>query len=60
MSSYGHILVPKHESLGPKIANIDCFGPKPYLKTPDARQFGDQHCEKDTNKKLGINKRSVL
>ena len=43
MSSYGHILVPKHESLGPKIANLGCFGPKPYLKTPNARKFLDQN-----------------
>ena len=45
MSSYGHILVPKHESLGPRIANLGCFGPKPYLKTPNARTFLNQnHC----------------
>ena len=43
MSSYGHILVPKHESLGPKITNLGCFGPKPYLKTPNARKFLDRN-----------------
>ena len=43
MSSYGHILVPKHESLGPKIANLGCFGPKPYLKMPNAHKFWDQN-----------------
>ena len=43
MSSYGHILVPKREILVPKIANLGCFGPKPYLKTPNARKFLDQN-----------------
>ena len=43
MSSYGYILVPKREILGPKIANIDCFGPEPYLKTPNAHKFLDQN-----------------
>jgi hypothetical protein len=43
MSSYGHILVPKRESLGLKIINLGCFGPKPYLKTPNARKFLDQN-----------------
>ena len=43
MSSYGHILVPKRETLGPKIANLGCFGPKPYLKTPNARKFLDKN-----------------
>ena len=43
MSSYGHILVPKHEISVPKIANLDCIGPKPYLKTPNARKFLDQN-----------------
>ena len=43
MSSYGHILVHKHDSLGPIIANLGCFGPKPYLKTPNARKFLDQN-----------------
>ena len=43
MSSNGRILVPKHESLGPKIANIGCFGLKPYLKSPNARKFLNQN-----------------
>ena len=43
MSSYGHILVPKPEILVPKIANLGCFGPKPYLKMPNARNFLDQN-----------------
>ena len=43
MSSYGHFLVPKHEILGPKIVNIGCFGPKPYLKTSNPRSFLDQN-----------------
>ena len=42
MSSYGNILVPKREIWVPKIANLGCFGPKPYLKTPNARKFLDQ------------------
>ena len=43
MSSYGHILVPKHEISMPKIANLGCIGPKPCLKTPNARKFLDQN-----------------
>ena len=42
MSSYGHILVPKHDISVPKIANLGCIGPKTYLKTPNARKFLDQ------------------
>ena len=26
-----------------KIANLGCFGAKPYLKTPNARKFWDQN-----------------
>ena len=43
MSSYGQILVPKRQSLVPKTANLGWFGPKPYLKTPNACKFLDQN-----------------
>ena len=39
MNSYGHILVPKRESYVPKVTNLACFGPKPYLKTSKAQFF---------------------
>ena len=32
MSSYGHSLVPKRGVQVQKMANIDFFAPKPYLK----------------------------
>ena len=43
MSSYGHILVPKHEISVPKIANLGCFRSKSYLKAPKAQFFFDQN-----------------
>ena len=39
MSSFGHILVPKHDLKVPKITNLLCFVPKPYLKTPKVQFF---------------------
>ena len=39
MSSYGHILVPKHEIKVLKITNLGCYVPKPYLITAKAHIF---------------------
>ena len=39
MSSFGHILGSKHDLKVPKITNLVCFVPKPYLKTPKAQFF---------------------
>ena len=51
MTSYGHILVPKHKIAVPKNANPGCIGPKPNLKTPNARNFLDQNdCWVEINK----------
>ena len=50
---YELILVPKHEIVVPKIANLGCFNPEPYLKWPNARKFlnqnGDQFSGKHTH-----------
>ena len=43
VSSYGHSSVPQHEIWVPTIANLGCFGPKPYLLTPIAHKFLDQN-----------------
>ena len=49
--------MPKHEISVPKIANLDCIGPKQYLKTPDARNFLDQ---KNINDYIKITSYSYL